>query len=109
MDRCSCPEPNDGVNLPIRLRAAARVEIDKAYDWHEERLRGLGASFLQRVDDALQGAADLPEQHAEVHGRIRRVLLKRFPYGVFYVVDDDAIVVLAVFHARRDPLVWRGL
>ncbi len=97
------------MNLPIRLRAAAVAEIEEAYDWHEEKLPGLGSAFLHRVDEALEGAAEQPEQHVERHGRIRRVLLRRFPYGLFYVVDDDAIAVLALFHARRDPKVWRGL
>jgi plasmid stabilization system protein ParE len=39
---------------------------------------------------------------------VRRGLVRRFPYGVFYVVTDDAIVILAVFHASRDPAGWRS-
>jgi plasmid stabilization system protein ParE len=35
------------------------------------------------------------------------VLTRRFPYGLFYVVEAERIVVLAVFHGRRDPKAVR--
>jgi plasmid stabilization system protein ParE len=37
----------------------------------------------------------------------RRALLKRFPYAVYFAVDNEIIVVLAVFHTSRDPESWR--
>jgi plasmid stabilization system protein ParE len=40
-------------------------------------------------------------------GEIRCVRARRFPYSVFYRVEGDQIVVLAVFHARRDPIIWQ--
>ena len=39
---------------------------------------------------------------------IRRQLLKRFPYGLFYRLIHDQVVVVACFHAKRSPGVWRS-
>jgi len=39
---------------------------------------------------------------------LRRVPLRHYPYGLFFVVEDDAVIVVACFHARRDPEVLTG-
>jgi hypothetical protein len=39
---------------------------------------------------------------------IRRQLLKRFPYGLFYRLIEGQVVVVACFHAKRSPRVWRS-
>ena len=44
----------------------------------------------------------------KMHGEVRCVRVKRFPYSVFFLPEASRIVVLAVFHARRDPLVWQA-
>jgi plasmid stabilization system protein ParE len=36
------------------------------------------------------------------------VLLKRFPYGLYYSIEDGAVVIVAVVHGRRDPAVWQN-
>ena len=45
---------------------------------------------------------------ASVHGEVRRALVSRFPYGIFYRVESKRVVVLAVLHTARDPKVWPG-
>jgi plasmid stabilization system protein ParE len=42
-----------------------------------------------------------------VEGEARRVILRRFPYGVFYEIHGDEVVVLACFHSSRDPREWQ--
>ena len=54
----------------------------------------------------LAQAATYPESLPVVRPRIRRVLLRRFPYGIFYVVQPSVVLVLAVIHARRAPETW---
>ncbi len=43
-----------------------------------------------------------------VHKELRRMLIRRFPYGLFYLMEEGMIVLLAVFHARRDPKQWQS-
>ena len=42
-----------------------------------------------------------------VHRHVRRALIRRFPYGIYYAVDEELIEVIAVFHAKRDPKRWQ--
>ena len=46
--------------------------------------------------------------HAEVFQNVRKALVRRFPYGVFYQVEVGQVLVLAVFHAKRNPNIWHG-
>ena len=89
------------------LRPAAEDEVRDAHDWYEQRRVGLGAEFIACIDSASEWIVRSPEEHPVVHRDVRRFLVRRFPYGVFYLIESDAIVVLAVFHGRRDPTHWQ--
>jgi plasmid stabilization system protein ParE len=58
------------------------------------------------VDASFTVLEKFPEMFARVHGNVRRVIVSRFPYAVFYKVEADWIVVLAVLHTARDPKSW---
>jgi len=89
--------------LPISLRPRAEADLADAFGWYEERLPGLGLAFLLSVDACFARIQRYPEAWPEAHRRVRRAPLRRFPYGVFYVIREDRIDVLAVYHARRRP------
>ena len=63
----------------------------------------MGADFLLCVEAALDAITLNPFQFPLLHREVRRALVRRFPYAVFFVVHDDTASVLAVFHCRRDP------
>ncbi len=48
----------------------------------------------------------MPQAYREVHPRVRRALLRRFPYMVFFVTEPDRIVIIGVVHVRQSPDVW---
>jgi plasmid stabilization system protein ParE len=96
------------VSPRVDVRPETTLDIDEAYIWYESRLPGLGEDFLRSVDAALSAIQRNPDAHPLVHRNIRRALIRRFPYGVFYVSEPDRVTVVAVFHARRDPRSWQG-
>ncbi len=78
-----------------------------AFDWYEDRVSGLGSEFLLCVDAVFNAILRSPEQFPRVHRIVRRALTRRFPYEVFFVEDNERVVVLSVFHARRNPKHWQ--
>ena len=64
---------------------------------------GLGGEFSDRVVDAVYELADRPYRGREVRSGIRQVVLRRFPYLIFYAVEDDRVIVIAVISSARDP------
>lgn len=100
--------PQQGMKRELIIRPEAEAELAEAFDWYEERARGLGSEFLISVDATVHAIVRKPQQFARVHKDVRRALLRRFPYAVFFLVEDTRIVVLAVFHAKRSPKHWRA-
>jgi plasmid stabilization system protein ParE len=87
----------------IVFRRIAKREFDDAISWYEDRREGLGRDFSVAVERLLERIALSPSQFAYVKGNVRRAVLQRFPYSIYFVVEDYRILVLAIFHARRDP------
>ena len=91
----------------VVFRRAARRELEEAALWYEERRSGLGAEFTAEVERSIELLAEHPQRLPVMHREVRCARVRRFPYSVFFRVESMRIVVLAVFHARRNPAVWR--
>jgi plasmid stabilization system protein ParE len=96
------------MSLPIIFRRDARREFDQAYDWYEKHKAKLGEEFSESVHKVLERIAAHPQIHQCVYQDVRRAVLERFPYCVFYRVEKTRIRILAVFHTRRDPTIWQA-
>ena len=88
------------------IRPEAEAELGEAFEWYESRVQGLGSEFLLAIDATLANILRNPLHHPCVHKAVRRALLRRFPYEIFFVLGEHHIVILAVFHANRNPKRW---
>lgn len=93
--------------IDVIFRPEAEEDLLAAYGWYQEKQAGLGEEFLRCVEAVLHQISRYPEANACVHREIRRGLTRRFPYGVFYIIEAEKAIVLAVFHASRNPRAWR--
>jgi plasmid stabilization system protein ParE len=96
------------MNLPLILTPEAESDIAEARAWYEEKREGLGEEFVLCVEAGLDHIRRAPAGALEVYPGVRRVVVRRFPYGIFYRVDADQIAVLAVYHSKRDPRGWQA-
>ncbi len=69
---------------------------------------GLGVDFVTRVQRVFDRISANALMHATVFADIRKAVVTRFPYCVFYRAHTDRLEVLAVFHSKRDPAIWQG-
>lgn len=86
----------------------AQADLRNARDWYERQRVGLGAAFLLAVEDTFERINRTPEIHPIVYQNVRRALTRQFPYAVYYLTEVNAIEVLGVFHASRDPRDWQS-
>jgi toxin ParE1/3/4 len=97
--------------LKIRLHPEATNDIDQSAEWYEDRDPGLGEDFLRELDEAFAVLQELPTvwpywpRIGKEHG-VHRYPLKRFPFGVAYLIEDAELVIVAVAHDRRRPGYW---
>lgn len=95
------------MNYEVLLRPEAEADITEAYRWYEKQDEGLGEEFLRSVDACFAAVQRTPTAYPGAHRNVRRALLRKFPYGIFYLIEADRLIVLACFHARRDPKQWQ--
>lgn len=96
------------MSLRLIVREKAESDIESAFRWYEEQRPGLGADFIRSVDAALASVQRDPELHQLVYRNARRVVLHSFPYSVFYIIQGDAVEVVACMHFRRNPRRWQA-
>lgn len=95
------------MTLLVSFRRAAHAEFIEAAAWYETRQPNLGVEFISEIGRCVALAAMQPLLFGTVHNGVRRVVANRFPYCVYYRPESSHIVVLAVFHASRDPSLWQ--
>ena len=93
--------------MKVVLRAAARRELRDGAEWYEARVPGLGLEFTLAVKAKIKIIGQSPELFEEAEHGTRRAVVGRFPYTVFYRVFPARIVIVAVFHSSRKPILWR--
>jgi len=91
----------------LRLTPEAELDLDKAHSWYQAQAPDLGADFLGAVNVCIAAIRRHPEAYQLVDPTMRRALVRRFPYAVFYEVGPSEIVVYAVFHGARNPTAWK--
>ena len=82
---------------------SADIDIQKAYEFYEECQPGRGAVFMRHLDVAFSHLRTFPEIGPVFYGSYRRLLVPRFPYGIFYTAVPTRIVVAGVMYLRQDP------
>lgn len=95
------------MTLRVVFRRAAIIEFEEAAVWYDNQRLGLGDEFMAEIEQAIANAAVAPQRFPVVFGDIRRTVARRFPFSVYFRVRAAAMVVLAVFHGRRNPAIWQ--
>lgn len=90
------------------VRRNARADLVGAFGWYESRRAGLGVEFLDLVSSAFREITNEPERYPIAVDDIRKCIVHRFPYVVYFVKVQRGVSVLAVMHERRDPSRWRS-
>jgi plasmid stabilization system protein ParE len=80
----------------------AEEDIEDAFRWYEARRVNLGREFIDEIDAAFLRALAAPGSFPVAYRDLRRLVLKRFPYVVYFRVQAEAVQVFGVLHGRRD-------
>jgi plasmid stabilization system protein ParE len=89
--------------MKLRYTDRAKSDLELAITWYENQRRGLGLEFLDCVEASVATITQMPLLFAERHRPFRRALTRRFPFSIFYTIEQDTIVVHAIFDNRQNP------
>ena len=90
------------------IRQKAETHLIEAFDWYEKKRSSLGSEFLLSVEATLNAIQQNPNLFSVRFKDIHCALIPRFPYGIFYFIDEDKIIVIALFHLSRNPKLWKS-
>lgn len=94
------------MSYDVRIRPEAEGDLKEAYSYFEQCRSGLGADLILCVEDSLSKISRNPVQFPKIHKALHRALVKRFPYGIFYKIHGDIVIVFAIMHCAREPKKW---
>jgi len=86
---------------------SADIDIQEAYEYYEDYQEGRGTLFMSHLDAAFTYLRNFPEIAPLFHGRYRRLLIPRFPYGIFYTLESNRVIIAAVMNLQQNPAVIR--
>jgi plasmid stabilization system protein ParE len=92
----------------IRFTPEADAELTEARRWYSHKRQDLDLEFMQCIDDVLARVVTNPYFFPVLYRHLRRAVVRRFPFVVLYEVTANEVQVIAVFHSRRNPEVWKS-
>ena len=88
--------------MKIRLLESARADLRRGYHFYERQTQGLGAFFLDAVQADVRSLTIYAGIHPKVEG-LHRLLVKRFPYAIYYDLQHDRADIYAILDCRQNP------
>jgi toxin ParE1/3/4 len=90
-----------------RFHPEARIEARSATSWYREESREAARGFTAAIAEGMQSIRERPGAWPTWRRtELRHRVLRRYPYSIFYLVEDDVVVVVAVAHHKQRPGYW---
>ena len=93
--------------MSVSFHPDAADEFEEAVVYYEDCQTGLGKQLSQEIDAAIQLILAFPNAWTTLENEIKRILIRRFPFGLLYILRNDEIYILAVMNLNRNPSYWK--
>ena len=90
------------MNWRVIIRPNAEADLREAWAWYESQRAGLGDELLVEIRAAIRLLETDPERRPFYYRDFRRLLARRFPYKLFYRVENGRVIVFRILHAKRE-------
>lgn len=95
--------------MNYRFHPGALQEYAEATHYYAEMPSSLAAGFVTRIESGINQILITPQAWQPIAEDVRRCLVKRFPFGIYYTIEDDnAVLLLAIMHLSRKPGYWQA-
>lgn len=91
------------MSYTVYVRRAAELDVAEAQRWYEDQQGGLATEFHAEFSAILSRLAETPLIYPVIYRNVRRAVLHRFPYLVWYRVQSSLVTVLACTHGKANP------
>ncbi len=95
------------MSFTLYYRPEAEQDIEDAAKWYEQQRVNLGTDFAEEVEKKGDDIEGNPLMYEKVYQSLHRAVVERFPFNIFYIIEDKSIIVVAVMHGSRHPKRWK--
>ena len=92
----------------VHFRPDAETDVADAAAWYESQRAGLGAEFLDEILSTCVIITENPEIYPIVYRKTRQAVIHKFPFGIYYRVENGLAIIVTVMHGSRDPNKWKS-
>lgn len=93
--------------LKIIIKPLAEIDLETTVKWYVLENEKSGEDFLFEFRDAIRAVSHTPLGFQKRYKSVRAFALKRFPYNVYYILEKDALFIIAILHQKRNPKIWK--
>lgn len=90
----------------FELSDEAEVDFDKSYEFYNEDSPKVADTFFIRINLGFENIKQNPNSFPFAHKNLRKYVVKKFPFVIYYRIVDSVIQVIAIFHMSRNPEIW---
>jgi len=90
----------------VKFSKEATNEFRDSVEWYELKSKGLGLKLTDKIDSTIERIKLNFNFYSKVVEDIRKIQVNRFPFSLFYNVEEDTLVILRIFHNKRKPIEW---
>jgi toxin ParE1/3/4 len=90
----------------IEISDEAEIDFDKSYEYYFEESPKVADAFFKRINISLEDIKQNPFTFPIAYKEVRKYLVRKFPFVIYYQIDNSAIKVVAIFHTSRNPEIW---
>jgi len=91
----------------VKLIPSAELDVLDVFSWYESEQFGLGKRFLIEIENVIIYFRTNPLLYRKIYKNIRRSLLHKFPYGIYFIVEETSVQIISVTHLSRHPKNWK--
>ncbi len=93
-------------SFSIELSNEAENDLDKSYEFYFKDSPKVADKFFRQINLSLERIRKNPQSFPIAHKEIRKLVLKKFPFVIYYRIFDTVIQIIAIFHTSRNPEIW---
>lgn len=95
------------MTLSMRFLPEFFTDAERAVDWYERERSGLGIAFSKKLNEIVDQIAEMPTSFAHIDQTTRVAMIQPFPYGIYFRIENEELILMAVWHLHRKPGIWR--
>ncbi len=91
----------------IELSDEAENDFDKSYEYYAKESEKVADNFYKQVDNSFNKISKNPHAYPQAYKKVRKLVIKRFPFIIYYQIKQVVVRIVAIFHASRNPEIWK--